>query len=304
MGINILVKFIDQQLKYNYNFSTRRQHLKKKIERTNLIVISDIHAGCRVALCPPKGVKLDDGGVYKPSKLQLKLWKMWDEFWTIWVPMVTKGEPYDVVINGDSIDGTHHGSTTQISQNIEDQIRVAIELLTPVAENCRNFYMVRGTEAHVGQSGTYEEQLAQRLGAIPNAEGQYARHELWLYVGESLVHLMHHIGSSGSAAYESTAVHKELIESLTEAARQNLEPPSVIVRSHRHRAFKTSFPSNRGEMISVVTPGWQCKTPFAYKIPGGRTSLPQFGGLLIRSGDEDAIYVRQKSWHIGRPEAE
>jgi hypothetical protein len=249
-------------------------------------------------------VKLDDGGIYLASKAQLKLLKMWNEFWDIWVPMVTKGEPYDVCVNGDSIDGVHHNSTTQISHNIEDQVRIAMTLLGPVAANCRNFYMVRGTEAHVGQSATYEEQIAERLGAIPNKEMQYARHELWLYVGDSLVHLMHHIGSSGSAAYESTAVHKEMVESLTEAARQGLEPPSVVVRSHRHRAFKTSFPSNRGEMIAVVTPGWQMKTPFAYKIPGGRISLPQFGGLLVRAGDEDAIYVRQRTWHIGRPEAE
>jgi hypothetical protein len=238
------------------------------------------------------------------SNFQKKIWKMWREFWDIWVPMATRGEVYDVCINGDCIDGNHHNSTTQISHNLKDQKRIAEMILRPIVENCRNFYMVRGTEAHVGQSGVNEEEVAEILGAIPNKEGQYARHELWLYVGDSLVHLMHHIGSTGSAAYESTAVHKEMTESLCEAARQGLEPPSVIIRSHRHRAFKTSFPAARGEMISAVSPGWQAKTPFAYKIPGGRISLPQFGGLIVRSGDEDPIFVRHKTWHIGRPEAE
>lgn len=270
----------------------------------NLVVISDLHCGCQTGLCPSGGVLLDEGGRYHPSEIQKKVWAMWQEFWSEWIPKVTHGEPFDVVVNGDTIDGSHHGSTHQISHNLEDQARIALEVLEPVVAKAQRFFMVRGTEAHVGKSGVEEERLAKRLGALPNAAGQYARHELWIRVGKALVHAMHHIGTTGSAAYESTAVHKELTESLTEAARQGLEPPTVIVRSHRHRSFKTSFSSAHGEMISVVTAGWQCKTPFAYKIPGGRISLPQFGGILIRAGEDDAAIVRHKVWHLQRPTVE
>ena len=278
--------------------------MRKKKTVKNLIVVSDIHAGCKVALCPPTGAKVDDGGRYMPSDLQLKLWAMWKEFWGDWVPRVCKGEPYDVVINGDSVDGVHHNSTTQISHNLEDQERIALEILEPVAEEANRFFMVRGTEAHVGPSGVSEERLAERLGAVPNSEGQYARHELWIRVGTALVHCMHHIGTTGSAAYESTAVHKEMIESMTEAARHRLEPPDVIVRSHRHRYFRTMFSNATGDAISIVTPGWQAKTPFAYKIPGGRISLPQFGGILVRSGDDEHVYCRHRTWHLSRSAVE
>ena len=34
------------------------------VETNNLVVISDTHSGCRLALVPPQGVKLDDGGDY------------------------------------------------------------------------------------------------------------------------------------------------------------------------------------------------------------------------------------------------
>lgn len=60
----------------------------------NLIVFSDSHCGCRLALCPPDGIYLDDGGRYLPSAFQKKLWHWWREFWDVWVPEVTRGEPY------------------------------------------------------------------------------------------------------------------------------------------------------------------------------------------------------------------
>jgi len=261
--------------------------------------VSDIHAGCRMGLCPRQGVRLDDGGFYIPSDIQLKMADMWDSFWNEWVPQVTQGEPYDVVFNGDAVDGCHHNSTHQWSHNMKDQEDCAFALLGPVAKRAARYYHIRGTEAHVGQSGVHEEQLAQRLGAVPNAEGQYARWELWHRVSGHLVHFLHHVGSTGSAAYEATAVHKEMTESFVEAGRWEREAPQVVVRSHRHRHIKVEIAGARGYYVSVVTPAWQAKTPFTWKIPGARLSQPQFGGLLIRKGDEE-LHTRAKVWSLER----
>src|SRR6266446_58906 len=184
----------------------------KKRTINNLIVISDLHAGCRLALCPPSGATLDDGGRYVPSKLQVKLWNIWEEFWA-WVPVATKGEPFAVVVNGDVVDGVHHNSTTQISQNLQDQAEIAYELLWPVVEMCEGrFYMVRGTEAHVGKSGVEEEALGKRLEAKQNDLGQHARYELWIRCGKALCNIAHHIGVTSSMAYENSAVMRELAE--------------------------------------------------------------------------------------------
>lgn len=161
-------------------------------------------------------------------------------------------------------------------------------------------YWIRGTEAHVGQSGEAEEQLAQRVGAIPDDSGRYARYELWAKVGQGLIHVMHHIGCTGSAHYESSAVMRELAESYAEAGRWRLQPPDVVVRAHRHRHLEVRVPTSLGYGISFCTPGWQLKTPFTYKIPGGRISTPQIGGSLIRQGDAD-LYTRHKVWNIERP---
>lgn len=280
-----------------------------KAEIKNLVVISDTHCGCRLALCHPDGAELDDGGSYMPSKVQLKLWAYWEEFWGEFVPTVTKGDPFSVVMNGDAIDGVHHNSTTQISNNLEDQGELAYKILKPVYEAAEGrYYHIRGTEAHVGKSGVEEERLAKRLGAIPNSEGQYARYDLWKTVGPKLCHFLHHVGTTGSAAYEATAVHKELTESFVEAGRWSQRPPDLIGRAHRHRCIEIQIPTGgpNGEVshaIAVVTPAWQGKTPFAWKIPGARISTPQFGGVVIRY-HEDELFVRKYVKTVARSPVE
>ena len=268
----------------------------------NVIVISDTHFGCQLALCPPS-VALDNGGTYQPSVLQKKLWGLWQYFWGEWVPQVTKGEPYIIVHNGDAIDGKHHDSVTQITQNITDQVEIAIAVLRPIvkAKKCAGYYHIRGTEAHVGKSGQAEEGLAKALGAIPDEIGNCARWELWMKLNGSLIHFSHHIGTTNAAAYESTAVYKEMIEAYVDAARWHKQPPDVVVRSHRHRAFETRIPTAKGYGISLVTPGFQLKTPFTHRLALGRSSMPQIGGVLIRHGNEDSIFTRSQVWNIDRP---
>ena len=275
-----------------------------------LVVFSDSHCGCRLGLCPPKKIPLDDGGFYIPSDFQVKMWALWREFWDEWVPEVTRGEAYDVVHNGDCVDGVHHGSTTQISHNMGDQLTIARLAIAPEVEKCKasggTYYHIRGTEAHVGQSGVHEEQLARDLGAKPNAEGQYARYDLWKRVGTPtkkvkapLVHCLHHVGTTSSAAHESSAVNAELTSMYVESARWGHEPPDFIVRSHRHRSIAVDLNSAKGYAAAIVTPAWQGKTPFAWKIPGARVSEPQFGGIAIRAGDEE-FYYRRRVWSFGR----
>lgn len=254
----------------------------------NLVVISDLHSGCRLALCPPEGANLDDGGHYTPSAIQKKLWKIWTEFWD-WVKIATKGEPYAVAVNGDVIDGVHHRSTTQISHNLGDQEEIAYAILQPIRDACGGrFYMVRGTEAHVGPSSVNEESLAKRLQAIPNEAGQRSHYKLNLRIGSKrLIQLAHHVGTTTSMAYETTAGMKELAEIFADCARWNTEVPDIIVRSHRHRHIEIKIPTAKGYGIFFITACWQLRTPFSYRIAGGRIALPQFGGSLIRYGDRE-----------------
>lgn len=283
----------------------------RKINDVNNIVgISDIHGGCKLAVCP-KGIRLDDGGFYEPSPLQQKLHAMWKEFFYEWVPFATRGERYCLVSNGDAVEGAHHRATTPISNNPIDQGKVTTALLKPQVERAKGgFYMVRGTEAHVGISASSEEGIAEALGAIPNDEGQFSRWDLWKQIGDGrLVHFLHHVGTTGSSHYESTAVHQEMISEYVEAARWKQKPPDVIVRSHRHRSIRITIPVGSAEgqteeATAVVTPAWQGKTPFAWKVPGARVAPPQFGGIVIRYSDDGVLYVTSKVWTVERSRVE
>ncbi len=279
---------------------------KLKPVRT-LIVVSDTHSGCRLALYPLKTqIRLDDGGFYQPNEFQERMWALWREFWDEWVPTVTRGEPYDICHNGDIIEGVHHNATTQISHNINDQKKIAVAVMAPEIAKAKKmggrFYSIRGTGAHVGQSSIYEEEVAETLGASRNGQGKYSRWDLWKRVGGKggpLVHLLHHIGTTGSAAHEASAVNAELTAEYVEAARWKREPPDYVVRSHRHRSIAVDLDSAKGYAAGIVTPAWQGKTPFAWKVAGARISEPQFGGIAIRAGDEEHYY-RRKVWSIDR----
>ena len=96
-----------------------------------LVVVSDLHAGSRLGLAPAQ-IKLDDGGYYVPSKEQQVLKSWWDEFWTEFVPRETKGEPYEVVCNGDAVEGVPHGSVAHVSAIMDEHCHAAVDLLRPV----------------------------------------------------------------------------------------------------------------------------------------------------------------------------
>ncbi|OQB96745.1 MAG: hypothetical protein BWX86_00587 [Verrucomicrobia bacterium ADurb.Bin122] len=271
----------------------------------NVAVVSDLHTGCQFALLAP-GATLDGGAAVPLNAIQRKLWAMWRDYWQF-VRETCKGEAVSVVVNGDALEGRHHNAITQWTQNLSDQRRAAYRLLMPVAEYARStggaFYLLRGTEAHDGRSAEDVEGLARELGAVRDETGNHARNELWLRVGRSAapVHFLHHVGTTGSAAYEATAVGKELVEAFVEAARWAETAPAGVVRSHRHRCIQIKMPSAVGNSFSVTTPGWQSKTPLAWRIPGARQAPAQFGGILIRDGGAtEGLYVRTHTYTMRR----
>lgn len=269
----------------------------------NLICISDTHIGDQLGLCRDN-FRLRHGGVYHASKFQRAVAECWDNFWDRWVPMATRNEPYAILMNGDMLEGRHHHATHPISNDKADQEAMGYELLAPLAEKCDGrFYYVSGSTAHAGEAGEDEERLAKRIGCIPDESGNHSRFELYIDVSGCLVHASHHIGVSGSMAYETTALTKEYNEFCAESARWGRPIPDILVRSHRHRHAEVRVPTSRGYGIIFVTSAWQLKTPFLFKTPGGRVTTPNVGGSIIRSGDEE-FYTRHKTWETQRTKTE
>lgn len=255
----------------------------------NIIVVSDLHCGCRGGLMTREPFQLQDGGTYSPSATQLAIRDAWDEFWGTWVPEVTKGEPFDLVINGDAVEGVHHHAVSQISHNVEDHVNLAYEVLKDPVTNAESAYLIRGTEAHVGQSGHLEEALARRLG-VKGTRTQKSRWELFYSLGGKLLHFTHHIGGGGAAS-STSPTKRELTAAWFDAAQTAQKPVSYVVRSHRHSYDEHRWASESGYVGGVITPAWQAKGGYAYKA-SCRNATTQLGGILIRQGSHDDLYVR------------
>jgi len=268
----------------------------------SLVVISDTHIGCKLGLMPKGRVRLDEGGHYSNSPIQRKIRKVWDYFWEEHVPSATGGKPFDLVFNGDIIDGAHHNTSSIWSSNIKDQRKAAVEVMAPVVAKARNYYHIRGTSVHVGEAGSDEEAIAEMLGAIPDQQGNYARNELWYRLGDYLGHILHHVGTTSRVAYESSAVMAELAEAFVHSAQWGERHPDFIVRSHRHRYIEVRIPSDRGYALACTLPSFQGKSSYAWKIAGARQTTPQFGGIVIRV-KKDELYTRPCVWSPPRARA-
>lgn len=273
----------------------------------NIIVIADMHIGCRYGLCCPPSVykpKMDDG-YYVYSDGQKKVWTMWRYFWDRWIPKVTKEEPFILVVNGDGLEGVHHNAKTPITTRHDEQINLAYNILAPIVDKSEKFFWIRGTEAHSGPSGEMENMLAERLGSVSDRNDNPSRWTMWLDFHGVYLHFCHTIPSTRVFSYEATVPMRELMQSYTNAGRWKNRPPDIIVRSHRHSCVEVAVPAAKADgntfmARAIVTPCWSLKTPYAITyVP---TTTPQVGGYLIRHGDEDYLFTRTKFWGVKQEE--
>lgn len=237
--------------------------------------------------------------------MQRASWAAWLEF-NAWVDEVTEGEPFDISHGGDAVDGLHHHATTEMSDNVDDQEQGAVAVLKPLFDRAWRRFFVRGTEAHVGAAAQSDNRIARALGCEPNADGHYARYDLWYRLGEEngpLVHQLHHVGTVGSQAYESTALMREYAEACIEASKMGLSAPDCIVRHHRHRYLELKVPTVRGQALVMAVHGWQMKSSaFVWRAAGVRQSVPQVGGVLLRWNKDAGLYTRSFTRFMSRSE--
>ena len=258
-----------------------------------MICISDLHIGCQLALSPPSS-KLDSGLIVKHNHVQSVIYAWWKELRDVWCPEVIGDRPFSLLINGDSLEGVHHGATTLISNSKSDQQHLAVKILQPFLKKLKpsKFFFVRGTPAHSGENGCDEELLGRTLGSLKDRNGRYTRQELWSYVGDRLVHATHTIGTSSIQSGESTALCREWNEIATIAGKWGEPCPHFVVRGHRHTHCTVGIPYSGGMGQAISLPAWQCKTPFCMRIAGARNSLPQIGAVALLADGTTKTFLR------------
>jgi hypothetical protein len=264
-------------------------------------IVSDLHCGSTLGLCPPSGVQLDDGGWYTPSYYQKALWGCWEEYWQKVKEALRPGDRLFVVVNGDWVDGNHHGTAQIISPNLAaTQHEVALATIQPaIALNPTRFIVIRGTEVHVGSSGGQEEALAKVLPATIDNDKTGA-HSWWHWQCESegvLMDFAHH-GAVGKLPHTRSNPAKTLaVKIMVAAAKHGTRMPDVVYRSHAHQAADTfsEFPCR-----VIQTRAWQLSTAFVERIAAG--SLPEIGAIIqINEGGQFSIHKFDVTWEREAP---
>lgn len=229
-----------------------------------LAVVSDLHVGSSVGLCPAS-TPLDDGGEYRASKAQRWLLGCWQDAWGKVYGLRDKHKAaLWVVVNGDAVDGDHHQTYQLWSRSPEEQIGVAEEMLAPVRTEAEQFFLIRGTEAHVGGSAWMEERLAGELEATPDKDrGTASWWHLRLLCNGVRFDCAHHTSMGRLPWTRANSANRTAAETVMAYAESGDAAPHVVVRSHQHRWAEsgTNYATR-----AVFTPAWQLATAFTQRL--------------------------------------
>lgn len=253
----------------------------------------DWHSNSTLGLCPSRGVRLDDGGTYTPGKLGVWIWQQWLDYWGVVADMRKReGAALAVTVNGEFTDGDHHNTSQIITRNPADMFAMAIACAEPILALAPDAVIVtRGTEAHSGKAGSFDESMARFMKASGDDETGAASH--WVaactFSGVNF-HTTHH-GRSGSRPWTfGGQVNNEAAELVYIYAYDDWKP-HVAIRNHHH-IFRDSGRVNH--RVRVMGSGaWQLKTSFAQKVAANGKA--EIGGLiyLCRNGQyEDTVFRR------------
>ena len=229
-----------------------------------LVVVSDTHCGSVVGLMPPN-FETSEGNKIAHNAVQNFLWESWLDA-VRFVEDTLAGSAYALVLNGDAIEGDHHGTKQIWSKDIADHVECAGQVLGMLSRRANKTYIVRGTECHTHNT---EVTLGKILNAEKNPDSKLpAFDRLHLRVAGVPCAFRHHIGTSVKSWTESTALAGALAEEIIQAVRNGEEPPRVVCAAHRH---KFGVIQNAHGMC-VVSPPWQMLTRFGFKaVPEART---------------------------------
>jgi hypothetical protein len=247
--------------------ATLLQPVNKRIG--GAVVVSDLHCGSSVGLWP-EGFECSTGNSIHFGKNlhQRWLWDCWQDANEKAIAHF-KGRSFVLIVNGDCIEGRHHGTTEiVVSKNI-DHAAAATECLRKLSANAEKTYFTAGTECHVGD---FEQVICSEL------QGVWCGDKGLIEINGTLLDVAHHMPTSARAYLEAGAMSISLGNARLNYARVGQRVPKVFLRGHRH----TGGYYSDGHALFLVTPAWQLLTRYGHKVVGDSICRP---GLAILDWD-------------------
>ena len=256
---------------------------------TILVVLSDTHIGSSTAVSPLRYTihsrSKNEAQPTEANKLQKWLYANWIDFYDY---VKSKARKHRIIVAhlGDVIDYNHHGST-QLVQEIGDQVVMAKELLMPYREIADKFIGILGTAVHAGTDHAVETDLYRQL------EADYIEQQMTIDIDGVLVDLAHH-GRAGFRPWSSTAANLAS-EIMLDYAQSGLPLPNFIFRGHLHTIDDSGSKFENTRLIQC--PSWQLRTTYANRV-AGNTRRSDIGAVLLNDGKLDLT----KSRYCGQPD--
>ena len=240
-----------------------------------LVAFGDTHTSSVTGLAPPK-TQIDTGGYYHANAFQMYLWGIWYDMWAqIEHKAQVLGCDVTAVCLGDSVDKNKYSKNGVFAHNPNSMLRAAHEVMEPVLDVSKRFYLLRRTPAHEGEESWLAEALAERIGAVKSAKHSWSWWHLPLEVSGVQFDIKHHPESGdmrwwtagGGMIRSAASVIFDYVDS-------GHKPPDIVLRGHRHqwRDSGTNLPTR-----AFTVPAWQGPTDFVHRIGAGGSKIPKFG---------------------------
>ncbi len=258
---------------------------------TVLVVLSDTHVGSSTAVSPLRYTVHNrssyEAQTMEANKLQKWLYANWIDFYDY---VKSKARKHRIIVAhlGDVIDYNHHGST-QLVQEVGDQVEMAKTLLMPYREIADKFIGILGTAAHAGTDHAVETDLYRQL------EADYIEQQMTIDIDGVRVDLAHH-GRAGFRPWSSSAANLAS-EIMLDYAQSGIPLPNYIFRGHFHALDDSGLKFENTRLVQC--PAWQLKTTFANRV-AGNTRRSDIGGILLNDGKLDLSKARYKGQPDGR----
>ena len=264
-----------------------RTETEMKTKSKLVLLLSDLHVGSTIGLWPKDFVS-NEGNPIGQNKFQEWLWKCWEDA-LVWSQKVIGKDQFDLVLNGDLVEGIHHKTLQVMTPDPGDQVDAVKSVLGFLAESCDRMHIIKGTECHTRND---EIRIGRALGATRDpGTGQNAWDTLDLEVAGTLYNFAHHI-SATSRSYLEASAHSIMLGNLSHTRARTGKPvPKVMCRAHRHRHGIW----DDGNQMSVITGAWQGLTRHGYKVVPDAVPQPSmviFDHRGLESGELPLVHRR------------
>ena len=258
---------------------------------TVIVALSDLHSGGTTALFPSRFMQFEHTN-HTPTDKQKEMFAHFAHCAEIIAKQRNK-KRLIVIVDGDAIDGVHHGSLQIVTQQKTEQRDIHIDLMDFFLREVKfnknkgdKLYYVTGTEIHVNGN---ENIIGEDLEAEKNGE-LYAFDMLDIEINGRRVWAAHHGTAAGKGANKGNALRNGLKNLYFDCLNEKITPPDLYVTGHVHDPFYETYNQWSGDDIHVlhgiILPSWQQKTRFAYKVaPTARNKIGLAHFEITAKGD-------------------